>query len=524
MIVWYSFVYGFGALVIALFTYTLYKSNPSHEANIYFSSMGLSAFIWIFSEFLFYTFNGSITIFFYIIKYAGICMVSYAVLMSSLTTPIRMGIMKVKNMNYYLMIPPLISVLLIITFPQNHLFFTGFKEIYAIDGKPRYIGIWGPAFFLFHIPYSYIYLSSALIITTINLWRSRTKIDKILSLTLFTAIVVPFIANVIVILHRHIYPDPTSLALIFSASLMTYVLSKYRMFSLEFQTEESAKGEKIEFGKNYLIGSPSSYMYFRNIAADRPGLIITTRNPDWVRENFNIEKTPIIWITEVSHPNAIRPERLEFEIEYSAIEFIRENKGGIVFLDGIGYLSAFQKFDEIHKFLKDILDTSSLYDGTVIVNGCDLILLSDEERKEIESLFDEVLPGEKVNLKNKIIYVYSNLPEAGGSEEGVYLTSKKPSKIGIKNENSIWITNSGGGYSEDMMPFEVIDIIGRKIEEGHDLIIVGIEHLFQDWEPQKFYTYFKLLVDICAKHGRKIIIAPWKNVNQKIREIVEIYM
>ncbi len=518
---WYSFVYGFGSFSLALFTYNLYKSNPKHDSNIYFSAIGLSAFIWIFSEFLYYTFSGNITRLFYIVKYAGICMISYTTLMSSLTTPIRSRIMEVKNIEYYLIIPSLISIILIITFPLNNLFFSGFKEIYVVDGKLRFTGVWGPAFLLYHVPYSYIYLITALLITFKNFVKSRTKIDRVLSGSLIIAILLPFIMNGIVILIPAIYPDPTSLAIIFSSSFLTYVLSKYRIFSLEFKPEEFISGEKINYGKNYLINSSISYSYFRNMASEHPGLVITTRNPDWVRDNFKIEGSPIIWITEVSHEHALRPERLEFEIEYSAIEFFRENKGGIVFLDGIEYIREFQKFDKIHKFLKDVIDISSLYDGTVILNSHDLKLLPYNEKQQIESLFDEIMSGEEVKLKSNIVEIY---PDLNDKIDGVYLTSKQPSKIGVEPGKAVWITNSGSGYSQDQLNFEVIEIISRKISEGNNLIIVGIEHIFQGWSIGKFHAYFKLLVDICAKHEKKLIIAPWNNVNEKIRKVVEIYL
>ncbi len=518
---WYYFAYGFGSFVIALFTYNLYKSNPHHEANIYFSSLGLSAFIWVFSDFLYYTFSGNITLLFYITKYAGICMVSYTVLMSSLTTPIKSKIMKVKNIRYYLMIPPLISVILMMSFPLNHLFFSGFKEIYAVDGRMRITGIWGPGFLFFHIPYSYLYLFISLITTFKNLMKGRTKIDRILSLTLLIAILVPFIANITTIIVRHLYPDPTSLAIIFSSTLMTYILSKYKIFSLNFKTEEFTSGEKIEYGKNYLIYSLSSYSYFRNIASEHPGLIITTRNPQWIQENFNIEKSPIIWITEVSYERSLRPERLEFEIEYSAIEFLRENKGGTVFLDGIGYFRAFQKFDKIHKFLKDVIDFSSLYEGTVILNGYDLKLLSEDEKNQIKSLFDEIMKEEKGDAKTNIVYTYPNLDK---NIEGVYLTSQNPAKIGIEVERCVWITDCGEGYPKDKIQFEVLDILNRKISEGNDLVIVGIEHIFQDWDVNRFHAFFKLLMDICSKYGKRLIITPWDNdVNENIRKVVEIY-
>ena len=497
---WYALIYGAGTITLVYLTYRLYIGNPSTESKLYFSLMGVVSSIWVGSEFFYYTFWGRITVVFYLVKFIGIALAPYAVLMSTLTTPMRNKIMKFKYTPIILLIPPLISIIFVFLSPVNHLFFTGFKEITIVDGHPRYVGIWGPMADYWHVPYSYFCLLVAFFVLLFNIKKSHTKIDRYLLITLFVAVLAPVTMNVLVLFFWDIYPDPTSIAIIFSAGFMDYMLAKYKLFKLPQPTIREASMEKvpeIESGKTYLIKG-GGYSLVKRIVESRPTLIIGTKSPKWIKETVG-EVAPAIWLSEVDSKDSILPERLEFEIQYTIIEFWRQNPKGMVVLEGLAYIRAFNSLDRILLFLKDIIDVSSQYDGGFMLLGDDLVLL-DEERNNIEEMFDEKM-NVNDNIRAQQIKRDKKLPE--NADNMLCVSPENPKKACPYFKDALWIRR-GGEFTPDSMRIEVLYEIEKKLGEKKDVLIYKPDEIFIGWKTLKIYSYLKLLADLGEKYGASV--------------------
>ncbi len=508
----FAIAYGGGLITMVYFMYLIHKRAPKSDAKFYLLLMASSAAIWIGGEFLYYSTWGLISVVFYCFKFVGIIAISYAILMATLTIPIRSKVMRFKYLPHILFIPPTISILLLFTNPIHHLFFSGFKEINVIDGHIRYTGIWGPAAHFWHVPFSYLFLMWGFINIILNIRKSRTKLDYYFLLSLFLAIALPVSMNVYVLIFPDIYPDPTSLMLIFSAGQLAYVFSKYKVFQIttsvspaKEEHKEIKKGEEvpkftIENGKSYMIRG-SGYSLLKNIAGTKPLLVLTTKEPRWLRKYVNKDDLPVIWLSEISSEFSILPERLEFEIEYTAIEFWRQNPGGVVAIDGVGYMSAFNSSDRLLMFLKDIIDVSSNYDGTLLVIGNDMEFMDEDKKAMIENIFEE-----KLTIDEKVEYgVFTEVNEVPSNTKLLCVSSENPEKACNSVEKSIWVRR-GSKYSPDTMRIDVLYDIESSVEDGYNLLLNKPDGLFLGWKTLKIYTYLKLLADLASKHSKKVYV------------------
>ena len=515
----YSVAYGIGAAILVYLAYQVYVRTPRSEAKFYFLLMTISAAIWITAEFIYYTVWGPLSAVFYYVKFLGIATLPYAILMLTLTVPTRSRVMRIRYLPHILFIPPAISILLLVTNPLHHLFFVGLKGVVMVDGHVRYTGIWGPVAEFWHTPYSYFCLIWSFANILLNIRKSRARLDYYFLLSLFLAIVVPVIMNVLILYFRNIYPDPTSLTIVFSAGLLAYVFSRYKLFQLpkNIEVSKDISVPEIERGKSYLVQG-DGYSLLKRLAQARPMLVITTRSAEWIRKYTSRDDLPVIWLSEVSSEFSILPERLEFEIEYTAIEFWRQNPGGVVAIDGVGYMSAFNSFDRLLMFLKDMVDVSSNYDGSVVVLSTDLDLMDEDRENNIRALFDE-----RITLTEEVSYgIFRLIDGEMNSARVLCISSENPEKGCGEAERRIWVRR-GGDYTPDSMRIEVLYEIEKALEDGYDLMLNKPDGLFIGWKPLKIYTYLKLLADLAVKYQRRVYIrgAPG---NQILRKIISMFL
>ncbi len=522
----YSGIYGIGLITMIYLIYLIYKRAPKSDAKLYLILMTFSAAIWIGGEFIYYTTWGIFSVVFYCFKYVGIITIPYAILMATLTLPIRSKVMRFKYLPHILFIPPTISMIFLFTNPIYHLFFTGFKEITVIDGKIRYTGIWGPAASFWHVPVSYIYLLWGFINIIINLRKSQTKLDYYFLISLFLSMALPFSMNILILADRNIYPDPTSLMLIFSAGQLAYVFSKYKVFqikpasstSITTKEEENKNintGLKIENGKRYLVQG-SGYSLLKDIAKEKPVMVLSIREPHWIRKYVNKEDIPVMWLSEISSEFSILPERLEFEIEYTIIEFWRQNSGGVVAIDGVGYLSAFNSGERLLMFLKDIADVSSNYDGSIIVFGNDLSLMDEDKRSMVYELFNN-----KIDSIDHESYGSVALNPARVPDNNICISSENPDKACPESKSKVWIKNEGR-FTKDTLRIDVLYEIEEALNKGFCVVLYKPESIFIGWSPLKIYTYIKLIVDLSIKKGKKVYVRD--SSNEIMRGILAMFL
>ncbi len=149
----------------------------------------------------------------------------------------------------------------------------------------------------------------------------------------------------------------------------------YRFVPVKPVTEkkETVEGPKHFLGKGqtYMVNeekpAKSNEIFLDLVHHGAHGLYITRRNPDEIRREFGLEKTPIIWLTrEKSLKDSIDP-RDTVEISHTIREFIKKTDNGIVLLDGLEYLVIQNSYSEILKFIQGLRDAISINKARLIV-------------------------------------------------------------------------------------------------------------------------------------------------------------
>jgi PAS domain S-box-containing protein len=130
---------------------------------------------------------------------------------------------------------------------------------------------------------------------------------------------------------------------------------------------DTAQRYHFEKGCMYMFdkqkGNQSLEVFADQVKHNIQGLCVTRHNPRKIREQYGLEKTPIIWLTggegmpgEIS----MKPDNLT-GLAATLGKFISETKNGLVLLDGIEYLMTRNGYEAVLKlvhFLNDKVMTS----------------------------------------------------------------------------------------------------------------------------------------------------------------------
>jgi two-component system cell cycle response regulator len=117
----------------------------------------------------------------------------------------------------------------------------------------------------------------------------------------------------------------------------------------------------LENGFIYLIPSHEAadgYKLFTNVVkSGTPGLCITRQNPEKIREQYKLTKTPMIWLTKnkISGQQVIDPSEL-FKIYPTILDFISKANDGVILLDGLEYLTLFNDVRSVVKLIEQTND------------------------------------------------------------------------------------------------------------------------------------------------------------------------
>jgi len=97
------------------------------------------------------------------------------------------------------------------------------------------------------------------------------------------------------------------------------------------------------------------------------GLCITRRAPKAVMADYNLERTPVLWLSRVAtDKNAVRPsppENVAMAIEH----FIDVSESSAVLLDGFEYLVSHNDFGSVLALLHDLNESVAIHESILIV-------------------------------------------------------------------------------------------------------------------------------------------------------------
>ena len=254
--------------------------------------------------------------------------------------------------------------------------------------KGYVIGSWYSLFFI----YSIICFLIAIAALALDKLKAKSVIESKRINILIAAVLIFAIASLlkdslqIAELFRSVYVLPIrALTGILMSFLIIYALLKYELFVIKLGVEEPLaikKRYELPGGYIYLVKSEKadkSYAIFKDMVFHGvEGLCITRMNPKFVRERYNLQRTPIRWLSTVSGENNIDPTRLELLVTMVK-DFMKVSKHGIVLLDGVEYLIAHNDFKQILRMLEYLNEA-------VMVNQARLIIPIDPRTLGVNEL------------------------------------------------------------------------------------------------------------------------------------------
>ncbi len=149
----------------------------------------------------------------------------------------------------------------------------------------------------------------------------------------------------------------------FEMNMLTFIIRQVLEPQKIISEEEIVidKGQKysLEPGYQYLIKEEKPFLAF-DIFVDQVthgyrGLCVTRQHPAKARVNYGLKRTPIIWLSQTSGENSIDPSNIS-KLVHTIRNFVKENKGSVVILDGLEYLKLQNGFNLLMKYLNMMND------------------------------------------------------------------------------------------------------------------------------------------------------------------------
>ena len=319
-------------------------------------------------------------------------------------------------------------------------------------------------------------------------------------------------------------------------SFFGYAMLKYNLFDIEHIVEEAKpaiESLRLDPGTTYIIkeaGSNNSYEIFRGMVSQTPGLCITSFYPQKLRNEYKLEKTPIVWITETStDEKKLSPYRLEFEILYTIETFMKDGDNTTVMIDDLKYLSMVNGFDKTLDFLKSINDVAAMNNAAIII-PINPSRFSEREIFQIRSIFDETIDlgrGESKILEEDDVSSYSFIFEEESPAQACELlrssklkklciTSQFPSKLKEKFElpdmEMHWLTTSSKSEEKTLKPsrldFEITQTIAEFLRKEKGLVFIyGLDALIMENGLPMVNDFLKTIIDIASVSEGTIMVS-----------------
>jgi len=96
------------------------------------------------------------------------------------------------------------------------------------------------------------------------------------------------------------------------------------------------------------------------------GLVVTREFPDNIRKSYNLQVTPMIWLTETPGELRIAPTSLAVLTD-TLIRFMEKNPNSIVLVEGLEYVITFNDFKKVARSLDSLNETAWVTKGRLLI-------------------------------------------------------------------------------------------------------------------------------------------------------------
>ena len=328
-------------------------------------------------------------------------------------------------------------------------------------------------------------------------------------------------------------PAPLGLGSIYTLGVaVVAAYSQVRLHFLEVQavTERTPLASRFALlsGPSYLIFSRDrdpAFQAFRELVAVTPGLCTTGVHPAKVQSRYGLERTPIVWVTNLSNEEfAVPPKSLEFELFQTIARFMKGNPATVVLIDDVDLFIRTNGFEAVARLLRRVTNLGTAQGSTVIATT-DPDALSEGQRTLLSGLFDEVREvAPSVSFLEPLVpdtgaVLLEGDPDAAFSiyesiapkDRGVLVTTKNPVRVRPKlavPTPIVWIGGSGEVVGGTERP-AAIDLDAGKIatslmkDRPHPVVYVAdVEQLFLVASFPVVLDFVKALIDnVAVRNG-----------------------
>lgn len=526
------------AVNMTLGVYVLRK-NPGAAANRSFALLMGSFVLWDLSETALRfidNWNDPAMLLWLKLEWTGISAIGGVLVHFVLSYPTKKAVLESK-ITYALIYAPTFVLIALIWFSDFVV-----KGVAYPSGPLGYDAAVGVAYPALAVVYT-IQIFVALVVLLETYRKSEVQIIKKRSRILLMGVAVPVIVGSITETFLPVMMDiPTRLGIgsiytVIMGIFAAYAIMKYKLLVIEPAIEEFRPPKMeylLEVGHNNLIeASDSTYAYnaFRNIVSDTPGLCITTTYPEKIRQQYGLEKTPIVWISKMSiGETTFKPTDLNFEISQSTAQFMRDNPRTSVLFEDLEYLIQIAGFNNVVRFVKVLADVGSANRSTVVVLVNPSALQEKEMaiiRKSFDSVRDVSDIGEMrrfsdldlvncVLFKDREEHCYDQFRQEVSARAGLFITTTYPGKItrkeGFSDIDFIWLSETEelpGAINPSNLKYEALREVTKFAEDhpNHLILFEGLEYLSSHTGFSDVLEFLQSLIDLVSSKGTKLLVS-----------------
>jgi hypothetical protein len=207
-------------------------------------------------------------------------------------------------------------------------------------------------------------------------WENTRKQSQLLSLGVASPVVFGFVYQILVSFNEDV-PSILSPGFLALAIIFAYGIMRYRLFLPSAVKETEIRGvkrkdkEMAESAKFLMVEEKRperSYRLFLGLLANgKHGLVITRSHPDLLKEEYRIEKTPVLWLAKQPGPNRIEPANLSI-LQQIVTEFMKKGTNAAVIIDSLEYIMENNPPDDVIMMLYDLRDEILVTNSTLVLS------------------------------------------------------------------------------------------------------------------------------------------------------------
>jgi CBS domain-containing protein len=145
--------------------------------------------------------------------------------------------------------------------------------------------------------------------------------------------------------------------------------------TFEKVSSEKVKGMahsfEMEDGSSYvMIEEKQDKVYdafVSKISEGYAGLGILRISPEKIKEKYGLKKTLMIWLTEITGENCIKPNELE-KLLFTITSFINNAERSIIMFDGIEFIESYTSFEEVFHLIQSLVDRISISNSIMVIS------------------------------------------------------------------------------------------------------------------------------------------------------------